>query len=34
MEEAEADRFTPSLVYLDEHNAVRRTAGRIAVQAA
>ena len=34
MDEAEADRFTPSLVYLDEHNTVRRTAGRIAVQAA
>ncbi len=34
MDEVEADRFTPSLVYLDEHNAVRRTAGRIAVQAA
>lgn len=34
MSEAEADAFSPSLVYLDEHNAVRRTAGRIAVQAA
>jgi aspartate 1-decarboxylase len=34
MSEVEADAFSPSLVYLDENNAVRRTAGSIAVQAA
>jgi aspartate 1-decarboxylase len=34
MDEAEADSFVPRLVYLDAANNVRRTAGRIAVQAA
>lgn len=34
MDEAEAEEFVPRLVYLDEQNQVRRTAGQIAVQAA
>jgi len=34
MEEAEADRFKPSLVYLDEHNRVSGTGDTIPVQAA
>ncbi|CAD7850880.1 MAG: Aspartate 1-decarboxylase (EC 4.1.1.11) [Olavius algarvensis Gamma 1 endosymbiont] len=34
MSEAEADRFEPSLVYLNEHNRVVRTSDRIPAQAA
>lgn len=34
MDEAEADRFKPSLVYLDEHNRVTRTGDSIPAQAA
>jgi len=34
MDEAEADRFKPSLVYLDEHNRVTRTGDKIPAQAA
>jgi len=34
MEEAEADRFKPSLVYLNEHNRVTGTGDSIPVQAA
>ncbi len=34
MSEAEADRFKPSLVYLDEHNRVTRTGDKIPAQAA
>lgn len=34
MDQAEAETFVPRLVYLDEANQVRRTAGQIAVQAA
>ena len=34
MTEAEADRFKPDLVYLDEHNRVLRTGDSIPAQAA
>ena len=34
MEQAEADRFKPSLVYLDEQNRVQRTGNQIPAQAA
>jgi aspartate 1-decarboxylase len=34
MSEAEADRFEPSLVYLDEQNQVIRTGNKIPAQAA
>jgi len=34
MNEAEADRFEPSLVYLNEHNRVLRTGSQIPAQAA
>ena len=34
MSEAEADSFTPSLVYLAENNRVERQSGNIAVQCA
>jgi aspartate 1-decarboxylase len=34
MDEAEADAFKPSLVYLDEHNRVQRTGDQIPAQAA
>jgi len=34
MDEAEADAYKPSLVYLDEHNQVLRTGDRIPAQAA
>jgi len=34
MSEAEADRFEPSLVYLNEHNRVLRTGSQIPAQAA
>jgi len=34
MSEAEADRFKPSLVYLDAHNRVTRTGDQIPAQAA
>jgi aspartate 1-decarboxylase len=34
MSEAEADRFKPALVYLDEHNRVMRTGDSIPAQAA
>ena len=34
MDEAEADAFKPSLVYLDEHNLVLRTGDRIPAQVA
>jgi len=34
MSEAEADRFEPSLVYLNEHNHVLRTGSQIPAQAA
>ncbi len=34
MEQAEADSFKPTLVYLDEHNHITRTGNSIPVQAA
>jgi aspartate 1-decarboxylase len=34
MDQAEADRFKPTLVYLDEHNRVLRTGDSIPAQAA
>jgi aspartate 1-decarboxylase len=34
MDQAEADRFKPSLVYLDEQNRVQRTGNQIPAQAA
>ena len=34
MDATEADRFQPTLVYLDQHNRIRRIGHRIPVQAA